>query len=230
MNYKTTFKKSKFNVYRINDSFKCVASCVLNGIDPKDIELVKKLSKKFKDIKITKAGISFEVVAFSKCHEKDKFNDKKGRMLAEARCKKKVFDRAEKIMECIVSIKKQEFMKAEESLTKYGIMVETEFDHIMEIDEKRIYKVESIYRDDADNANTSDVKLVDIEYDQKYKDMIDTSGTCNIEDKVLERARVEVGDYIYVDIKNPNHIYQASQFALYRRKRRLEAEYKKKQN
>ena len=218
MNYKTTFKKSRLNVYRIDESsFKCVASCVLKGIDPKDTILVRKLQKKFKDIKITDEGVSFEVVTYSKCHKSDTFSESKGKQLAESRCKKKIFNRAEKIMQCVVKIKEDELMNAQKSLTKYGIMVDTEFDHLMKIEGRKIYRVDYICREDAEDVVTSDVKLIDLEYNPNDKNSVDTSRKCNIKDEIQQRAKVEVGDLVYVDVDNPTVIYQASQLALIKR-------------
>lgn len=218
MDYKTTFKRKKLNVYRIKNSFKCVANCVLGGIDPKDTKIVTKLQKKFKDIKVTKEGVAFEVVTYSKCHENDSFDAKRGKSLAESRCKRKIFTRAEKILECVVKIKRAELTKAQESLTKYGIMVETELDHLMHIDGRRIYKVDGMHREDAEGVETTDLKLIDQEYNPDIKDSVDTSCSLNVRDEVVARAKVEVGDLIYVDPSHPNIIYQASQLGLLKRK------------
>ena len=218
MNYKTTFKKSRLNVYRISkSSYKCVASCVLKGIDPEDTSLVEKLQKKFRDIKITKEGVSFEVVTYSKCHQSDTFSEQKGKQLAESRCKKRIFDRVEKIMKCVVKIKEIELMNAQRSLTKYGVMVDTEFDHLMKIEGRKIYKVEYISREDAEDVITSDIKILDMEYNPKDKNSIDTSRNLNVRDEVLQRAKVAVGDLVYIDVNNPAVIYQASQLALIKR-------------
>ena len=219
MDYKTTFKKKKLRIYRIKNSFKCVASCVLKGIDPKDTKITTKLKKKFKDIKITKEGVAFEVVRYAKCHANDSFDEQKGRALAESRCKQQVFNHAEKILKCVVEIKEAELLKAQRSLTKYGVMVDTEFDHLMHLDEKRIYRVEEMHRDDAEEAKTTDVKLTDEEFNPEVEGSVDKSCRINIKDEVLERAKVAIGDLIYIDTKNPKVVFQASQFALLKRQR-----------
>jgi hypothetical protein len=216
MEYKTTFKKKRIRVYRIKNNFKCVASCVLRGINPKDTKVINKLKKKFKDIKITKEGVAFEVVKYAKCHKNDSFNEQKGRSLAESRCKRQVFNHAEKILRCVVEIKEAELNKAQKSLAKYGVMVETEFDHLMHIDEKKIYRVEEMHRDDT-SEETINIKLHDEEFNSNVEGSIDTSCRLNVSDEVLGRAKVAVGDLIYIDVKNPKAVFQASQFALIKR-------------
>lgn len=217
MDYKTTFKKKQLKIYRIKNNFKCVAACVLKDIDPKDTKIVTKLQKKFKDIKITKEGVTFEVVSYAKCHENDSFNEQKGKSLAESRCKRKIFDRAERIMRCVVKIKEAEYLKAQRSLTKYGVMVETEFDHLMHIDGKKIYRVEGIHREDADEVGTVDLKLIDLEFNPEIEGMIDTSCNLNVKDEVVTRARVAENDIVYIDPSNPKVIFQASQLGLIKR-------------
>ena len=219
MDYKTTFKKKKLRVYRIKNNFKCVASCVLKDIDPKDTKIVTKLQKKFKDIKITKEGVVFEVVSYAKCHENDSFNEQKGKSLAESRCKRKIFDRAEKIMKCVVKIKEAEYLRAQRSLTKYGVMVETEFDHLMHLDGKKIYQVDGIYREDAEDVQTATLKLIDLEFNPEINGMTDTSCNLNVKGEVVDRARVAVGDIIYVDPSNPKAIFQATQLGLLKRQK-----------
>lgn len=217
MDYKTTFKKKQLRVYRIKNSFKCVAACVLKDIDPKDTKIVTKLQKKFKDIKITKEGVTFEVVSYAKCHENDSFNEQKGKSLAESRCKRKIFDRAERIMKCVVKIKEAEYLKAQKSLTKYGVMVETEFDHLMHLDGKKIYRVDSMYREDAEDTEMTNLKLIDLEFNPGVEGMVDTSCNLNVKDEVVARARVAEGDIIYIDPTNPKAIFQASQLGLLKR-------------
>lgn len=219
MDYKTTFKKKKLRIYRIKNNFKCVASCVLRGIDPKDTKITTKLKKKFKDIKITKEGVAFEVVRYAKCHANDSFDEQKGRALAESRCKQQVFNHAEKILKCVVEIKEAELLKAQRSLTKYGVMVDTEFDHLMHLDGKRIYRVEDMYRDDAEEAKTIDVRLSDVEFNPEVDGSVDKSCRINIKDEILERAKVAIGDLIYIDLENPRVVFQASQFALLKRQK-----------
>jgi hypothetical protein len=218
MDYKTTFKKKQLRVYRINNNdFKCVASCVLKDIDPKDTKIVTKLQKKFKDIKITEEGVTFKAVSYAKCHENDSFNEQKGKSLAESRCKHKIFDRAERIMRYVVKINEAEYLKAQRSLTKYGVMVETEFDHLMHLDGKKIYRVDSIYREDAETTEMTNLKLIDLEFNPKVKGMTDTSCNLNVKDEVVARARVAEGDIIYIDPTNPKAIFKASQIGLLKR-------------
>ena len=219
MYYKTTFKKKKLRVYRIKNNFKCVASCVLRGIDPKDTKITSKLKKKFRDIKITKEGVTFEVVRYAKCHTNDSFDEQKGRALAESRCKRQVYNHAERILRCVVEIKEAELLKAQRSLAKYNVMVDTEFDHLMHLDEKRIYRVEEIYKDDAEEARTTDIKLRDEEFNPNVDGSVDTSCRLNIESEILERAKVAEGDLIYIDVKNPKVVFQASQLALLKRQK-----------
>ena len=220
MDYKTTFKKKKIRVYRIKNNYKCVATCVLRGIDPKDTKVVTKLKKKFnKDIKITKEGVTFEVVSYAKCHSNDSFNEQKGKALAESRCKRKVFDRAEKIMRCVVKIREAEYLKAQKSLTKYGVLVETELDHLMHLDGKKIYRVESLYREDAETTEVTNLKLIDLEFNPEIEGMVDTSCAINVKDEVVARARVAEGDIIYIDPSNPKAIFQASQLGLLKRQK-----------
>lgn len=214
MNYKTTFKKSsKFRVYRIKNNFKCVANCLLQGIDKSDEKLAEKLQKKFKDIRITDKGIEFEMYTLAKCHPNDSFDETKGRTLAESRCKRKVFTRSKKILECIFKYKEAEYQKAQKSLKRYNALVDVETDHVMRLSGKKVYLIKSIIPDTG-TEGVSNVKLVDIEYDPKSKGSIDTTANVLIEAKILSRANVEQGDYIYFNTesqKKDERITQASQ-------------------
>lgn len=131
--YKTRFvRDSELNnevkFYRTKKGFKCVIKCILTGIDPYDEDI--ELLAKFKGVELCSEGIAFDMTAFSKCHPDDKFDETKGKRLAESRCKAKIFSKSKRILQCLAKPKLQRYKRFENAIKIYDQILSRENKHI----------------------------------------------------------------------------------------------------